>query len=48
MPAAAMSTIFPQGYFLGRTETRWPAGGFALTRMVPTVPEHGKRPPTAS
>lgn len=32
--------VFPQGHFLGRTETRWSAGGFALTRMVPTVPEH--------
>ncbi|MFK2905150.1 helix-turn-helix transcriptional regulator [Dyella ginsengisoli] len=33
-------SIFPQGHFLGRTETRWSAGGFALARMVPTVPEH--------
>lgn len=32
--------VFPQGHFLGRTETRWSAGGFALARMVPTVPEH--------
>lgn len=32
--------IFPQGHFLGHTESRWSAGGFALARMVPTVPEH--------
>lgn len=38
---ALLSTIFPQGRFLGRTDARWSAGGFAVARMVPTVPEHG-------